>query len=265
MDVNNHRSQPLLPIVNWQFPAAAKFGRVISKEKLYQQVSASQAVKQLFVEQVSQIKWAYKLSDATVNLAKTENVHELEVIHIKLKNQQLDEKILDVIDKAIPHPTLFLLTRQVRAVDVGSGEDVELGENIKLGVQHATEMAYQAAHKCKVSTHSNKETWQRSQYLKSQWVLEGKQPAMPLPAATHLESLYCQLLEALMPPYVQHLQQSKGYSLQEKLIVLAEIETLNKQIKQIKTKRDKEKQFNRRLELNDQFKTLKKQLAMLTE
>ena len=245
------------PRLHWKFPEAAKFGRVIPKEKLYIQAGANAELKQLFVEQVAQIKWAFKLAENTINLAKTEQVHELEVIHIKLKSQTLDEKILTAIDKAIPHPTLFILTREVNTTE--------------------HEIAYQAAHKLKTITQSNKEKWQQSAYLKSQWLVPSSQQAAPLPAATSLEKLYNQLLEALIPlgfqgaknlqepksVYEHSKPQQKKRSLEDKLADLAAIEKLNKQIEQTKAKRDKEKQFNRKRELNDQFKALKKQLATL--
>jgi hypothetical protein len=260
MNNANKQNQPRL---HWKFPEAAKFGRVIPKEKLYSQAGANAELKQLFVEQVAQIKWAYKLAESTINLAKTEQVHELEVIYIKLKAQTLDEKILTAIDKAIPHPTLFMLTREVNTTE--------------------HEIAYQAAHKLKTITQSNKEKWQQSAYLKSQWLASSSQQAAPLPAATSLESLYTQLLEALMPLGFQDVKkgqseknlqepksanehtksQQKKRSLEDKLADLAAIEALNKQIEQTKAKRDKEKQFNRKRELNDQFKALKKQLAAL--
>lgn len=261
--------------MHWRFPEAAKFGRVIPKEKLYSQAGANAELKQLFVEQVAQIKWTYKLAESTINLAKTEQVHELEVIHIKLKAQILDEKILTAIDKAIPHPTLFMLTR-----------DSKLGDKVKGASEEEPaeqEVAYKAAHKLKIITQSNKEKWQQSAYLKSQWLVQSSQHTAPLPAATSLESLYTQLLEALMPlgfqgakerQVAKNLQepksadehtkpQQKKRSLEDKLDDLAAIKKLNKQIKQTKAKRDKEKQFNRKRELNDQFKFLKKQLAAL--
>jgi len=261
MDDANKQNQPC---IHWKFPEAAKFGRVIPKEKLYSQAGANAELKQLFVEQVAQIKWAYKLAESTINLAKTEQVHELEVIHIKLKAQTLDEKILTAIDKAIPHPTLFMLTRDAKYDDKGEGAAEQ-------------EIAYQAAHKLKTTTQSNKEKWQQSAYLKSQWLLQNSQHASPLPAATSLENLYSQLLEALIPLSLQGVHdpqepnnanehenvQQKKRSLEDKLADLAAIEALNKQIIQIKAKRDKEKQFNRKRELNDQFKALKKQLAEL--
>jgi hypothetical protein len=265
MDDANKQNQPRL---HWKFPEAAKFGRVIPKEKLYSQAGANAELKQLFVDQVAQIKWAFKLAESTINLTKTEQVHELEVIHIKLKAQTLDEKILTAIDKAIPHPTLFMLTRDAKQSDQKNGEQ---------------EISYQAAHKYKTTTQSDKEKWQQSAYLKSQWLEQSSQCSAPLPAATSLESLYTQLLEALMPLDFQDVKkgqsaknlqtpksasehtksQQKKRSLEDKLADLAAVEALNKQIEQTKAKRDKEKQFNRKRELNDQFKALKKQLAAL--
>ena len=264
MDDANKQNQPR---IHWKFPEAAKFGRVIPKEKLYSQAGANAELKQLFVEQVAQIKWAYKLAESTINLAKTEQVHELEVIHIKLKAQTLDEKILTAIDKAIPHPTLFMLTRDAKYDDKD--------ERATEANTTEQEIAYKAAHKLKITTQSNKEKWQQSAYLKSQWLAPSSQHAAPLPAANSLEKLYSQLLEALIPLGLQgvhNLQDPEGAnaqqqkrSLEDKLADLAAIEALNKQIKQTKAKRDKEKQFNRKRELNDQFKALKKQLAALND
>lgn len=299
--MSRNLTQQAQPSIHWKFPKTAKFGRVIPKEKLYQQAGVNAELKQLFVEQVGKIKWAYKLAENTVNLDKTDQVHELEVIQIKLKAQTLDEKILRAIDKAIPHPTLFILSRDVKS----TGQAVT-------DKAREQEICYQAAHKVKLVAGSNsttqKEKWQQSIYLKSHWLLEASQPAKPLPAATNLERLYNQLLEALMPiglnvetdieadieagveintvkdvskPYASELDASeldaseletapltravnKKRSLEEKLAAIEKIEALKKQINQVKAKRDKEKQFNRRRELNDQFKALKKQLAELT-
>ena len=284
-----------LPSLHWQFPAAAKFGRVIPKEKLYSQVNANAELKQLFVSQVAQIKWAYKLAENTINLAKTEQVEEIEVIQIKLKTESLDEKLLAAIDKAIPHPTIFLLQRQKQRQEQGQ-----------------TEISYQAAYKQKViagkdtstsnakkTIKATKEKWQHSHYLQSAWLAADNTATLPLPAATTLQGLYQLLLEALLPQLSSYrvpektatstealginetltskaiedsgsisksptiLKTAKQPSLQEKLAALAEIEVLNKQLAQVKNKRDKEKQFNRRQALNDQFKRLVAQLDKL--
>jgi len=263
MSIVNHT----LPKLHWRFPEAAKFGRVIPKEKLYSHAGVNAQLKQLFVEQVGQIKWVYKLAETTINLAKTEQVGEIEVIQIKLKTNELDQQILAAIDKAIPHLTLFVLLRE------------QQGE---------TTLAYMAAHKQKTVTKTKENTnekWQQSQYLQSAWLKATSIEANQLPTATHLQGLYEQLLDALLPLYTSSSVAEKTRdnnsdtatnnqaceekavrstkTINEKLADLAEIETVNKQIKQVKTKRDKEKQFNRRREFNDQFKALKQQLANL--
>jgi len=243
-----------LPKIHWRFPETAKFGRVIPKEKLYQQAGVNPPLKQLFTDQVSQIKWAYKLAENTINLAKTEQVDEIEVIQIKLKTGELDQQVLAAIDRAIPHPTLFVLHREK---------------------QDGTEIAYIAAHKQKVAT-KIKEKWQQSQYLQSEWLKSKDLENNPLPTATHLQGLYEQLLNAFIPAetlntvsdiagdyVIDTVQTTKAKTIDEKLADLAEIEALNKKIQQVKTKRDKEKQFNRRRELNDKFKALKQRVAKL--
>lgn len=244
MVIANHT----LPKLHWRFPENAKFGRVIPKEKLYSHAGVNTPLKQLFIEQVGQIKWVYKLAETTINLAKTEQIDEIEVIQIKLKTNILDQQVLGAIDKAIPHPTLFILVRE------------QQGE---------IAIAYIAAHKQKAATEkkgATKEKWQQSQYLQSEWVTTASQTAQPLPAATNLGQLYQQLLEALIPVDITNIKnRPEQQSLEEKLAVIEKIELLKKHIVQIKAKRDKEKQFNRKRELNDQFKSLKKQLAELTD
>lgn len=276
-----------LPIIHWRFPEAAKFGRVIPKEKLYQQANVSAALKQRFVEQTGQIKWAYKLAEGTTNLAKTESVTEIEVIHISLKSKDLDENILAAIDKAIPHPTLFILKRYQNHQSNNQSSESE---------QKGTEqICITAAHKVKGNTASGKETWQQSQYLNSAWFQPTQVTAMPLPTATNLQRLYEQLLDALIPGSIEritnstelnedspeqtprqiskpnahysinekHQTETINQPIEEKLATLAKIESLNKKLQQVKAKRDKEKQFNRRRELNDDYKALKKQLTKL--
>ena len=241
-----------LPKRHWRFPEAARFGRVIPKEKIYQQALVSAQVKQQFIDQIAQIKWAYKLAESTLNLAKTEQVNEIEVIRIKLKGKVLDQAILSIIDRVIPHQTLFILERQ--------------------GLQECTEHAYIAAHKHKVE--SVKEKWQQSQYLQTSWFEADSLEAVPLPTATNLQRLYEALLDELIPEkgkdfdeipveYSFENETNKVVAIEVKIATLAEIEVLKTKLQQVKIKRDKEKQFNLRRQLNDDYKALKKQLAQL--
>lgn len=275
--MNSQDNEIIKPRVHWKFPDAAKFGRIIPKDKLYEQVGANVELKQLFVDQVAQITWAYKLANNTINLAKTAQVQELEVIQLKLKGQSIDDKVLSAIDSAIPHPTLFILLRDLKTSDPRDREI--LVETLK------HEIAYQAAHKIKTTTQTNKEKWRQSAYLQSQWLKPHEVPPVRLPIAIDLGGLYSQIIEALLPDGVRDAntvkepvsslmradiestlkatENSNQERLQAKLDNLEAIKALNKQIKQTKAKRDKEKQFNRKRELNDQLKELKQRLIAL--
>ena len=46
-----------------QWPKAAKVDRLIPKERLYAEASASAALKQRFINEVQRVRWAYKLGE----------------------------------------------------------------------------------------------------------------------------------------------------------------------------------------------------------
>ena len=58
----------------FDYPKAAAFGRVVPKNRIYEHAGASTALRDLFVTQVDQIVWKYKLAPETINLAATKAV-----------------------------------------------------------------------------------------------------------------------------------------------------------------------------------------------
>jgi len=63
--------------VLFDYPKSAAFGRVLPKAKIYEHASPSTAVKNLFVRQVEQIVWQFKLAPETVNLKPSRAVPEI--------------------------------------------------------------------------------------------------------------------------------------------------------------------------------------------
>ena len=57
--------------VLFEYPKSSAFGRIVPKSKIYEHVSPSKALKELFVGQVDQIVWQYKLAPETINLRQT--------------------------------------------------------------------------------------------------------------------------------------------------------------------------------------------------
>jgi hypothetical protein len=57
------------PSALFAYPKQAEFGRPLPKNKIYERSGANTRLKDLFVEQVEQIVWRYKLAPETINLA----------------------------------------------------------------------------------------------------------------------------------------------------------------------------------------------------
>jgi hypothetical protein len=125
------------------FPDSAKFGKVISKSKIYQHATPISKVKELFVAQVEKITWAYKLSPATINLPASEGVQKIQVFTVSLRTGELSFDVLQTIDKAIPSPILFVLSYNGK-------------------IRYAT--AY------KRPSEADKSKWVVSSYFQSEWI-----------------------------------------------------------------------------------------------
>jgi hypothetical protein len=67
------------------YPKQAAFGRTLPKNKIYEHSGANTRLKDLFVEQVEQIVWRYKLAPETINLPAKPGVPEIQVFAIQLK------------------------------------------------------------------------------------------------------------------------------------------------------------------------------------
>ena len=69
----------------FSYPPQAAFGRPLPKNKLYEKSGANTRLKDLFVSQVDQIVWQYKLAPETINLTARPGVPEVQVFSIHLK------------------------------------------------------------------------------------------------------------------------------------------------------------------------------------
>lgn len=79
------------------------------KQKFYENIAVTPAVKKAFVEQIRIIYWSNKIAATTLNLAAGEQVTEIEVFEVRLSAPKLDESVLRQIDREIPYHILFLL------------------------------------------------------------------------------------------------------------------------------------------------------------
>ena len=90
-------------------PKSTEFNKRIPKQKFYDNLTVSPTLKLSFVDQIRIIYWANKIAPSTLNLAEGKNVTEIEVFHIQLNQEILDENVLKQIDREIPYHILFVL------------------------------------------------------------------------------------------------------------------------------------------------------------
>ena len=209
------------------FPVSTEFNKRIPKQKFYENIEVSPAVKRIFVEQIRIIYWRNKLAAATLNLAAGDAVTEIEVFEVKLNAPQLDEAVLRQIDKAIPYHILFVLTYEGKAQAWIGYKEASSGGTLKV-----------------------------NRYYHTDWMPENELQFML--GGLNMDAVYENLVRQIAG---DRLRTSIGESLKESVGRDEERRRLEKQIAALENKLHKEKQLNRKMELNAELKRLKKELA----
>lgn len=217
------------------YPRQAEFGRVLPKNKIYEHSGANTRLKDMFVEQVEQIIWRYKLAPETINLAAKPGVPEIQVFAIQLKTPELHREVLRCIDGAVQFPIIFELTQ-------GQGAEAR------------TKMV--AAHKR--PSEADAASWVCSEYFESDWMPETAARA-PLPLALDLGGLYEQLLQKLMP-----LAARTHETLSDLVTRTEQVAAKAREVAKAEVRLAKEKQFNRKVQINVTLRQLKAELEQLS-
>lgn len=217
--------------VLFDYPKSAAFGRVLPKSKIYEHASPSTAVKNLFVRQVEQITWQFKLAPETVNLKGTPSVPEIQIFSITLKTGELKRDVLHCIDQAIPFPILFELRYEGRV---------------------------RSAAAFKRPGDADKSKWVISDYFESAWQ-QSEAPRTPLPMVFDLEALYARLLVPLLP-----FPARPGEGLQACVERMEQIRSRQRELDKCEAYLRKEKQFNRKVAINAKLRQLKNELEAMS-
>ena len=88
-------------------PQQANLAKKIPKKKFFENADVKSKIKQKFVDYIQTIIWKYKLSPLTINIKDTEQVPEIQIFEIYLKEYYIPEDVLKIIDKAIKTPVLY--------------------------------------------------------------------------------------------------------------------------------------------------------------
>jgi len=216
----------------YKFPENAYFGKVLSKSKIYEHASPSSAVKNLFVREVEKIIWSYKLSPETINLPVKGNVHEIQVFTIELKTGSLKHEVLQTIDKVVPSPILYVLS-------------------------YENQVRYVAAYKRQ--SEADKSRWVVSSYFETDWMSYDTE-MIDLPVVLNMGALYQSFLKSLSP-----LNFRKDESLDSLVSRVDQLRVKERETVKLDNRIKKEKQFNRRVELNRALKGLKAETGSLKD
>ena len=208
-------------------PASTTFNRRIPKQKFYEELPLTPALRRVFVEQIHAIWWRSKIAPATANLAPGRAVTELEVFELQLARPSLDEGVLRVIDRRIPYPIVYLLTCDGRC---------QAWIGYQPTGQGGARIYYHTA-------------WQPQEDLNLE--LRG------LDTDAAYENFVRQIAGGVLDaPAAEPLQQSIARDQRRR--------ALEKQIAALQNKIRKEKQLNRQVEINAEIKQLRKGLESLT-
>ena len=213
-------------------PKTTEFNKRIPKQKFYENMDISPALKKIFVERVRIIYWKNKIAASTTNLAAGTDVTELEVFEVRLSSPVLDDSLLRQIDKEIPYHILFLLEYQGK---------------------------YQAWIGYKEAAASGNKAFKVNGYYHTEWLAEDELPLK-------LEGLN---VDVVYENFVRQIAGDKlkteaaGESLKESVARDEQKQALQKQIATLQAKIRKEKQLNKQMQMNTELKKLKKELEAM--
>ncbi|RAS05005.1 DUF4391 domain-containing protein [Cupriavidus alkaliphilus] len=213
------------------YPANAAFGRKLPKNKIYEHSGANARVKEQFVKQVDQIVWQYKLAPETINLAARPGVSEIQVFTLQLKTSELHQDVLHCIDRAVQFPTIFELAFEGRTQMVA---------------------CYKRPNEADASR------WVLSDYFATEWLPVGS-PRATMPLAVDLASLYEKLLHLLIP-----LSARPQETLTELVARVEQARAKRREVEKTAARLEREKQFNRKVEINATLRKLRTELEQLS-
>lgn len=215
-------------MVVFELPSSTKVGRVIPKNAFDNY--SSPKYKRLFKDLVARITWTHKLSPETINL-EGRDLKELQILKIELKRKEEEIKsILDVIDKAIPYHIIFVIEHD------GS---------------FCVSTSPKHLHPSKVD--SSVIDWT----FRSDWFDLPKSP-FDLKLKKSIDAVYYDFCLQLSGT-----RSIQTESLQDLLAHLKKVRALEAEISRFKSSMAKSKQFNHKVEINQQLKAAERELEQL--
>lgn len=210
----------------YSLPNSTIINRVIPKKSFDKYTNTKQ--KKLFAELVDKIRWLNKLSLETINL-QGKDIHEIQLFEVQLKKKADVIELLNIIDKAIPYPIIFV---------------------VRYKKQHRLFASYKHPHPS--NEHISVIDWSFS----SDWQ-DGKEDRFTINLNRSLDSVFADFCRQLSGNANERIPISKLIEKEQKT------HALKRSIAEIKVKINKQKQFNKKVELNLELQKLHHDLDSL--
>ena len=215
-----------------ELPKSTEFNKKIPKQKFYENLEISPALKKIFIEQVDKIIWSNKIASSTTNLAGGDLVKEIEVFEVFLKSPNLDDELLRHIDRAVPYHIVFILEYQGR---------------------------YKACISYKKAAMSGNRAFKVNSYYYTDWL---DKQNLPLKLeGLNLDAAYENFVRQIAGETLQKMVSDEN--LKDSVARSEQKELLQRQILALESKIRKEKQLNKQMQINNELKKLKRNLEEL--
>ena len=212
-----------------EFPSSTRKDIRLPKESFYTHATLTATVKRAMVDDIEQIVWSHTLTAGTLNVNASDKVRQIDVLTVTLKKRECNEKIFEVIEKAIPRHILFVL---------GFKNECRL-------LIHYKEAYANVIGKYRiVETYST--NWQPEEDISLSF------------SGLDLERIYHNFVYQIAG---NKLTKEPGMDLCKAVEQHQEAEKIRKKIARLEAKMRKEVQFNLQLQLSAEIKELKKQLS----
>ena len=197
-----------------ELPKVCIVNKVVPKKVFYDRIQVSGSLKKEFIEKIEKVYWKYKISEDNLHISKTEEIEEIEVFQIILKEKYNAKNILNFITKVIPYPILF---------------EIICNNEFIYAIQYDNDIIY------------------------SEWNEDIKFEIDGLDLGIVYENLVRQVgnIDDNETELKQEIEKQKY------------VDELEKKIKELKNKILQEKQFNRKVELNQKLRKLEKEMEEL--
>ena len=93
-------------------PKKCFVNKFIPKKVFYEKVGVSSKVKDEFVNVVDRITWLYKLSEDIIGITKTEEIEEIQIFQIDVKEKRIPLSVIKTITKGVQYKILFIIKFQ---------------------------------------------------------------------------------------------------------------------------------------------------------